>query len=581
MKTVRRIASACVFVLGVMLFSSFASASEVKNELQPAAPAEQAAEEEQETEKRILVIETTDIHGWILDASSGDPEKFQYRMAYIAKVVQDARESGEYDDVLLLDGGDDFQGPPVSNLTHGAPIRAAMDVMGYDAVALGNHEFDWDVTEYGGDENGTVAPYEVGEYAGDPDTPVLAPGLYDAATGEHVPFTRDYTIVEKAGRRIAIVGYIPDYRKSIMTKRVAPFEIDGDLEKLDLLVREVNQKEQPDVTLVLAHSDPLPVAEAMDPEETALVLGGHTHMIAAGTAENGIPYIQGGCFAQGYASSVLVIAPDGTVLVEDLKYTDITENKEQLYDTEENLKNLDETVLDIAYIAWNEVWEKMSEVLGYIDTPILRENGIGASSAGNWITGLMLRGTDELGTVAAFYNSGGLRTTFEIPEGEEIRQITINDLYSITPFGNSILVFEITGPELARQLADGLREGNYGDQVSGLTFTYTASGDDETPRKEREFRILRITLDDGTEVDMEDEETLYRVCTSNYSATLPGSVFEGKEPVVPEVDAPVDADLFIEVLRKLREENDGYIYVDTGSRGVEVEEDEESRDVPA
>ena len=550
----------CFMLMG-MLFLRF-----------PAAASE--AEAEPGAEKRILVIETTDMHGWILDASSGDPEKFQYRLAYIAGVVEKARESGEYDDVLLLDGGDDFQGPPVSNLLFGAPMRAAMDAMGYDAAALGNHEFDWDVTEYGGDGEGTMVSYEVGKYAGDPDIPVLAPGLYDAASGERVPFTRDYTVVEKAGERIAVVGYIPDYRGSIKTIKAAPFEIDGDLEKLDALVREVNEKEQPDITIVLGHDAPQPVAEAMDPEAVDLVLGGHTHEIAAGIAKNGIPFIQGYCFAQGYASAVLVIAEDGAVSVEDPRYTDITENREALYDKEENLADLDETVLDISYAAWNKVWEEMSEVLGYIDTPVLRGFEIGANGAGNWVTGLMLRGTSEAGTKAAFYNSGGLRTDFEIPEGEDTRQITIYDVYSMTPFGNKILVFDITGPELARQLADGLVKSNYGDQVSGLTFTFTVSGDDKTPRKERKVRIISITLDDGTEVDLEDEETLYRVCTSNFNSTLPGSVFEGKEPVIPEVDAPVDTDLFVEVLRKEREENDGYIFVDTSERGIMAEEEE-------
>ena len=57
-------------------------------------------------EKRILVIETSDIHGGIMDVSAGSPEKFQYRLARIARLINEARASGMYDDVLLLDGGD-------------------------------------------------------------------------------------------------------------------------------------------------------------------------------------------------------------------------------------------------------------------------------------------------------------------------------------------------------------------------------------------------------------------------------------------------------------------------------------------
>ncbi len=530
---------------------------------------------------RVLVVETTDIHGWLVDVSSGDPETYQYRMARLAKAIDEAGKSGKYEDVLLLDGGDEYQGPPISNLTQGAAVRAAMDSMDYDAISLGNHEFDWDVRQYCADEDGTIAPYELGDYSGDPDTPVLASNLYDAATGERVPFTRDYTVVEKAGFRIAVIGYIDDYSDEIMTSKIVPYTIDGSLERLDLLVREVNEKEKPDAVLVLAHAAPQPIAEAMDPDQVDLVLGGHKHGIAADTAENGIPYIQGNCYAQGFASAVLVFGPDGSVSVEEIQYTDLSEDKEALFDTEENLENLDETVLDISYAAWNIVWESLNEVLGYIDTPIMREKGVGANGAGNWVTGLMIRATEQYGVQAAFYNNGGIRTSFEIPEGESIRQITVNDIYTITPFGNTLLVYDITGPEMARQLADSLKQPNYGDQISGLTFTYTATGDSETPRDEREYTILGITMDDGTEVNLEDEETTYRVCTTNYNATIPGSVFEQKEPLYPEVDAPVDAEAFIEVLREMREENDGYISVDTGTRGVEVEQEEEALDPAA
>ena len=81
-------------------------------------------------EIRIRVFETTDLHGSLVDTSSGNEDTFQYRLARIARIVEEARASGEYDDVLLLDGGDIYQGTPVSNALNGAPVRAALDVMG-------------------------------------------------------------------------------------------------------------------------------------------------------------------------------------------------------------------------------------------------------------------------------------------------------------------------------------------------------------------------------------------------------------------------------------------------------------------
>ena len=526
--------------------------------------------EETGREKRILVIETTDIHGYIMDASSGNEETFEYRLAYIAHLVQEARTSGEYDDVLLLDGGDLYQGMPISNMTGGAAIRAALDVMDYDAVTLGNHEFDWDVAEYAADQDGTIAPYVLGDYFGDEKTPVLASNLYDAATGERVSFTQDYTIVEKAGLRIAIVGYIPNYRGSIMYENIEPYTIDPDMDRLNSLIQRIREVEQPDALLILAHADPSEVAEAADPAVVDLVAGGHTHRIAADWAKNGIPYIQGYYYGNGFASAVLVIADDGEVTVEEVQYTSITDDKERLYDTEENAAYLDPEILAISHAAWTAVQEEMSEVLGYIDTPILKEYDIGSCSAGNWITGLMLRAEANEGAIMAFYNTGGIRTSLKIPKNQETRDITVYDLYTMTPFANSLLLYDINGRELATLLQQGLKKTSYGDQMSGLTFTYTSTGDKETPMENREYTIQSITLDDGTEVDINDTNTLYRICISNYNATIPGSIFEGKEPVIPLSEAPTDIDAFILLLREEKEINEGYIAVDSGERGIDI-----------
>ena len=536
---------------------------------------------EKEHEDTVRVFETTDIHGYLLDTSSGNEDTFQYRMAYLANIFNEARASEEYDDVLLLDGGDIYQGTPVSNLLQGRAIRAALDKMGYDAVALGNHEFDWGVTK-NADAEGTVPAYELGSFSGDPDIPVLAYNLYEAETGEPVPFTKDYVVVEKAGYRIALIGYIPNYRGDIMAAEINPYTIDEDLNKLAEKVHEINEAEKPDVTMILAHESPAGIAKAMDPAEVDLVLGGHSHTGRAGVAENGIPYLQGNCQAQGYASANLVITRKGagepSVTVTDPLYTGITasSNRPNLYDTEANADKLDPVILELSHLAWDEVKDEMEEVLGWIDVPITKSGKLsdnGATRAGNWISGLMLQGTAELHPVAAFYNSGGIRTSFNIPEGETTREITTGDIYTINPFGNSWLVYELTAPEIAQQLLNGFKEPNYGDQMSGLTFTYWQEGSG----KNAERGIVSITLSDGTKLDLNDNETKYRVCTTNYSATLDGSVFQGKEPIVPMADAPVDNVTIIELLRAAKAQGDGYIPVDETGRGTKVEKPQEVR----
>ena len=540
------------------------AAAEAPAEESPAPPAEPVA-----AETVIRVFETSDIHGYLLDTSGGEESKFQYRLAYIAQVVNEARANGQYDDVLLVDGGDIYQGMPVSNLTMGAAMVAALDAMGYDAVALGNHEFDWNVSEYAADADGTLPAYAFGDYKGDPEIPVLACDLYDAETHERVGFTRDYVIVEKAGLRIALIGYIPNYSRSIMYEKIAPYSIEDDLSAFSARVKEINAAEQPDVTIVVAHAMPVDVADALSPEDVDLVTGGHKHDGIYGVAASGVPYIQADCYAQGYASATIVVDAQGNVRIEEPLYTPITENSEALFDTPENAAHLDPTILAISHAAWDDIRDEMTEVIGYIDTPIQKKGFLGPieTSGGNWFTGVMLRATASDGVVAAFYNRGGFRADLLIPPGETQRIVTVGDVYAIAPFNNFWLIYELSGEELAKQIENGFRQSNFGDQMSGLTYTYINHGTAEKPQIE----VVSITLSDGTQVDVHDSSTLYRVVTSNYSASVPGGVFEGKEPLYPESEAPIDNLTMILFLRQEARDNEGRISVDLSPRGACIE----------
>ena len=126
------------------------------------------------------------------------------------------------------------------------------------------------------------------------------------------------------------------------------------------------------------------------------------------------------------------------------------------------------------------------------------------------------------------------------------------------------MIYELTGEELARQIETSFRQSNLGDQMSGLTYTYINHGTKDQP----DIEVVSITLSDGTEVDIHDSQTLYRVCTSDFSATLPGSVFENKEPLYPVTEAPLDSLTLIHFLRQEARDNEGYIAVDLSHRGT-------------
>ena len=531
------------------------------------------SESEAPKDTRIAVFETSDIHGYLVDITGGDSKTFQYRLAHIAKVVDNARESGDYDDVLLVDGGDIYQGSPLSNLTDGAALRAALDIMGYDAVTLGNHEFDWDVKTYATDSMATVPAYELGDYSGDPNIPVIAATLYSANNHNRTLCTKDYVVVEKGGRRIVLIGYIPDYSDEIMHSKIEPFELHGDLAEFSQLVKEINEAEKPDVTIVVAHENPVKVANALNSEDVDLVTGGHEHAGIYGISDSGIPYIQANNNAQGYASATIVIDPEGNVTIEEPMYTSIVEEPELLYDTPENAANFDEKVLALSHVAWDSIKDQMDEALGYIDSNVEKKGYVDdlshTTTGGNFVTNLMLEYMKDEGVVAAFYNRGGVRADFVVPEGE-ILEISVGDIYAVSPFNNTWLIYDLTGEELAKHLKDSFLESNLGDQMTGLTFEYNNNGTIEEP----DIEIVSITLDDGTKVDIHGTDPKYRVVTTNYSATVPGSVFEGKTPLYPETEAPIDNQALIEILRDRRDKGDIHIPTDSKSRSTCLNADE-------
>lgn len=522
----------------------------------------------------IKVFETTDVHGYITDVSSYKEDTFEYRLAYFSKIVNDARNNDAYEDVLLLDTGDIYQGTPHSNLTYGAAMRAAYDEMDYDAVGLGNHEFDWDVKTYATDAKGTMAPYEIGSYKGDSDIPVLMSNLYYKDSGERVEFTQDYTIVDKGDYKVGIVGWADDYSADIKASQIAPYTIDDNREKLKELAEEVDKKA--DIVVILAHSDPKSIAEEMDPEVVDLVAGGHTHKNVNGTADNGIDYMQGNCYAYGYSTAEIKVNPETKdVEVTTPEFKDISPkggDHSYLYYNNGNNTQLDPEVTKISQAAWDAVKGEMYEVLGTVDQSITKDfidetNGT-SSIAGNWLADMMLAATKDQNTVAAFANRGGIRANLEMAEGASSRDITVADIYTISPFGNRILTFAITGQQMGQQLERALiglnpeidstvayQASNLGDQFAGITATYKVV--------DGGIKVLSIMTDDGQMIDVNDTTKTYNVCVNEYCATLDGSVFKGMTPLVPMDEAPVDNLSTIAALREHRDTKGLNIELDT------------------
>ena len=183
----------------------------------------------------LSIVGTNDLHGGILQRE--DRGGLALLGGYVTNLrAARARDGGA---VLLIDGGDMFQGTLESNLTEGSAVVAAYNALGYAAAAIGNHEFDF----------GPAGPPSTPQRPADDPRgalkaraaqaafPFLAANLIDDATGRPVAFpnVKPSTVVTAAGVKVGIIGVMTSRALSLTIAanvrglRVAPLAatIDG------------------------------------------------------------------------------------------------------------------------------------------------------------------------------------------------------------------------------------------------------------------------------------------------------------------------------------------------------------------
>lgn len=147
--------------------------------------------------RKAVILFTTDVHGVILPYDFIEKKEIDVSLAGVSSYVNKVRK--ENNTVVLLDDGDNLQGqPPVyySNFidTVSPHINAeAMNFMGYDAATVGNHDIE---------AGHSVYDRLIGEYS----FPLLAANAVDTRTGN--PYFKPYTVIEKNGIKIAVLGMI-------------------------------------------------------------------------------------------------------------------------------------------------------------------------------------------------------------------------------------------------------------------------------------------------------------------------------------------------------------------------------------
>lgn len=189
-----------------------------------------------DTTYKLTILHTNDNHGRFWHNKYGE-----YGMAARKTLIDNLRDEVRADggSVLLLSGGDINTGVPESDLLHAEPDFKGMTQIGYDAMALGNHEFD----------NPLDVLTKQMQWA---DFPMLSANIYDKETGKRK--FQAYEIFERNGLKIAVIGLTTeDTAKIGNPEYIGELDFRDPKEEAKKLIAELEQTEKPDIVIAATH----------------------------------------------------------------------------------------------------------------------------------------------------------------------------------------------------------------------------------------------------------------------------------------------------------------------------------------
>jgi 2',3'-cyclic-nucleotide 2'-phosphodiesterase (5'-nucleotidase family) len=380
--------------------------------------------------------------------------------------------------VLRLDAGDEMQGTLASNLVFGRSTIEALNALGLDAAALGNHDFDWGTDTL-------RARMRQARY------PWLAANVVDSVSGRRPAWVVPYRILARNGFRVAVIGYITPQTKTIVkAEMVAGLSFRSGAAALRDVLDAV-RAERPELTILVAHEgafcDSLPcrgeiieLARELDSTQVQFIVSGHTHSLVK-TVVNGIPIVQARANGTAYGVADLIGHADGTrswqVNVATVWADQVTP---------------DAGTAAIVARFRPEVEQVARQTVALLRDSLLTPRGR-EFPLGNLIADAQRAAAP--GTDFALMNNGGIRR--ELYPGP----LSYNDLFELQPFGNSILRVRLTGAVLKDVLEHALAGGRPDGHVSGLTVRYDS-------RRPVGDRVLELRSADGTLVRAEPSYTL-------------------------------------------------------------------------
>ena len=381
-------------------------------------------------------------------------------IAHLATLVDDLREQEKV--VFLFDAGDIFTGV-LSKKTEGIVPMEMMITMDYDAMAIGNHEF-----EYGWQSFARMKdrlPF-----------PVLGANLFYADSG--LPYAQAYSIVERQGVRIGVVGVMgQDAGTAIIPSHIRGIDVRDPIESIRPIVERL--KPQVDLIVVLTHQGKTAPMQTDDEAHPEIQRGIDADIKLAG-AVMGIDVIFSG-HADSGTESPYVHPTTGTLIMQTYgQGTRLGFLQLQLGETEKNSRAIAHEGKLIPVVSndlrphpvvaqklakYKAQFPELQEVLCFSEERISRLYNE-ESDLGNLYADIIRA---EVSAEIGFMPSGALRK--DLPQGD----VPLMDVIDSFPFTDRVAELEMTGRQILAVLEQSLTLERGMLQVSGLRVDYDLS----------------------------------------------------------------------------------------------------------
>ncbi|MBO9482227.1 MULTISPECIES: bifunctional UDP-sugar hydrolase/5'-nucleotidase UshA [Gammaproteobacteria] len=403
------------------------------------------------------IIHTNDNHGKFWRNRDGEVG-MAARKTLIDRIRAEVEAEGGKS--LVLSAGDINTGVPESDIQQAEPDFIGMNLIGYDAMTVGNHEFD----------NPLPVLLKQEKWA---DFPFLSANIFYKDTGKLV--FKPWVMKELEGVRVAILGLTTeDTESQALKENIKDLRFDDAVDTGKVWVPKLIRDDKADIVIALTHMGHYPNAKhgpnapgdvslAKEVDGVDIIVGGHsqtkllrpdiknsTYVLQAwewgkyvGRADFIYQYLDNG---RGHSHGLLKMVNYRLIPV-NLKKEKIINGKKELITIEPEIPE-DPAVLKALKPYQDKASELMNRVVGAIDQSLdgSREKvRSGPAAIGNLIARAQMEKTKA---DLAVMNGGGIRT------GLKAGKITEKDLLKIQPFGNMVCYLEMTGRELRNYIED-------------------------------------------------------------------------------------------------------------------------------